>query len=128
MCIYIYVCLGYIYKYCYAQCPNPREGREKTSKTMQLAKREVYCLLELGLPPHPMQWCRSESPEPKLLQKFLGWAHTVGSWFKQNGYRFAKQFHWSKLSIAGLSGGGGGFRPIPNWQTAVCVKLIQVAW
>ena len=27
---------------CYAQCPNPPVGREKASKTMQLAKREVY--------------------------------------------------------------------------------------
>ena len=64
----------------------------------------------------------SESPEPKLLHKFIGWAHAVGSWFKQ----IAKQFHWSKLS----SGRDfpGDFRPIPNWQTAVSVKLIQVAW
>ena len=22
--------------------------------------------------PHPTQWCRSESPEPKLLHKFIG--------------------------------------------------------
>ena len=36
----------------------------------------------------------SESPEPKLLHKFIGWAYAVGSWFK----RIAKQFHWSKLS------------------------------
>ena len=28
---------------CYAQCPNPRVGREKASKTMQLEKREVDC-------------------------------------------------------------------------------------
>ena len=28
--------------------------------------------------PHPTQWCRSESPEPKLLHKFIGWAHTFG--------------------------------------------------
>ena len=28
---------------CYARCPNPRAGREKASKTMQLAKREAYC-------------------------------------------------------------------------------------
>ena len=47
----------------------------------------------------------SESPEPKLLQKFIGWAHAVGSWFKQIGYKFAKQFHWSKLLHAGLSQG-----------------------
>ena len=28
--------------------------------------------------PEPMQWCRSESPKPKLLYKFIGWAHAVG--------------------------------------------------
>ena len=28
--------------------------------------------------PHPTQWCRSESPEPKLLHKFIGWAHALG--------------------------------------------------
>ena len=28
---------------CYARCPNPQAGREKASKTMQLAKREIYC-------------------------------------------------------------------------------------
>ena len=68
----------------------------------------------------------SESPEPKLLHKFIGWAHAVGSWFKQK--QIAKQFRWSKLSRAGDF--PGGFRPIPNWQTAVSVKrkLIQVAW
>ena len=64
----------------------------------------------------------SESPEPKLLHKFIGRAHAVGSWFKQ----IAKQFHWSKLS--GVRGFPWGFRPVPNWQTAVSVKLIQVAW
>ena len=31
--------------------------------------------------PHPTQGCRSESPEPKLLHKFIGWAHALGlSW------------------------------------------------
>ena len=28
--------------------------------------------------PHPTQWCRSESPEPKLLHKFIEWAHAIG--------------------------------------------------
>ena len=51
----------------------------------------------------------SESPEPKLLHKFIGWAHAVGSWFKRIGYKFAKQFHWSNtlktFARAGLSPG-----------------------
>ena len=71
----------------------------------------------------------SESPEPKLLYKFIGWAHAVGSWFKRIGYKFAKQFHWLKLSRA--RDFPRCFCPVPNWQTAVSVKLIgciQVAW
>ena len=51
----------------------------------------------------------SESPDTKLLHKFIGWAHAVGSWFKQIGYKFAKQFHWSNtlktFTRAGLSQG-----------------------
>ena len=74
----------------------------------------------------------SESPEPKLLHKFIGWAHAIGSWFKQIGYKFAKQFHWSNtLKTCSRVGLSRGFRPDPNWQTVVSVKLIgciQVAW
>ena len=39
----------------------------------------------------------SESPEPKLLPKFIGCALAVGSWLKRFGYMFAKQFYWYKL-------------------------------
>ena len=35
----------------------------------------------------------SESPELKLLHKFIAWGHAIGSWFKQIGHKFAKQFH-----------------------------------
>ena len=74
----------------------------------------------------PHSGAGSESPEPNLLHKFIGWAHAVGSWFKRK--RIAKQFHWSKLWRA--QDFPGGFRPDPNWQTAVSVKqkLMQVAW
>ena len=51
----------------------------------------------------------SEGPEPKLLHKFIEWAHAVGSWFKRIGYKFAKQFRWSNtlktFTHAGLSRG-----------------------
>ena len=47
---------------CYARCPNPRAGREKASKTMELSKREVYCWLESGLLTHPVQWCGVREP------------------------------------------------------------------
>ena len=74
-----------------------------------------------------------ESPEPKLLHKFIGWAHAIGSWFKRVGYKFAKQFHWSNTLKTFVHAWGfpGGFCPVPNWQTAVSVKLIgciHVAW
>ena len=72
----------------YARCPNPQTGREKASKTMQLAKREFYCWLKSGLLPHPTQWCGVRELEPMLLHKFIGWAHAVGSWFKQIDQNF----------------------------------------
>ena len=38
----------------------------------------------------------SESPEPKLLHKFIGLAHAVGSWFK--AISLVKTFAWAGLS------------------------------
>ena len=57
---------------CYARCPNPREGREKGSETMQLAKREVYCYSSQRSCRIQRSGAGSESPEPKLLHKFIG--------------------------------------------------------
>ena len=74
----------------------------------------------------------SESPEPKLLHKFIGWAHAVGSGLSRLvtslQSNFIGQTH-SKLFRAWDF--PGGFYPVPNWQTAVSVKLtgcIQVSW
>ena len=54
----------------------------------------------------------SETPEPKLLHKFIGWAHAIGSWFKWIGYKSAKQFHWSNtLKTFACSGLSRGFPP-----------------
>ena len=39
----------------------------------------------------------SESPEPKLLHKLIGWAHTVGSWFK--AISLVKTFTSAGLSL-----------------------------
>ena len=58
------------------QIPEREERRPPRQCNWQ--KGEVYYWLEPGLLPHPTQWCRSESPEPKLLHKFIGWAHAVG--------------------------------------------------
>ena len=33
--------------FCFARCPNPRAWREKASKTMQFAKREVYLYIHI---------------------------------------------------------------------------------
>ena len=59
--------MSILYSYCYARCWNPRAGREKASKTMQLAKREVYCWLKSGLLPHPTQWCGVREPRAQAV-------------------------------------------------------------
>ena len=68
----------------------------------------------------------SESPEPKLLHKFIGWAHTVGSWFKRTGYKFAKQFHWPKPSCT--CDFPRGFCPIPNFLIGKQGSVLSKSW
>ena len=96
---------------CCAWCLNPRAGREKASKTMQLAKREVYYWLESGLLPQPTQWCRVREPWAQAVTQI--YRVSTHHWFKWIGYKFAKQFHWSKLSRRWDF--PGGFRPVPNF-------------
>ena len=54
---------------CYAQCPNPRVGREKASKTMQLTKKGKFIAdLSQGSRRNVRTSnAGSESAEPKLL-------------------------------------------------------------
>ena len=60
---------------CYARCPNPPAGKEKTSKTMQHAKegkfiadsRQGPCCNHRG-------GAKSESPEPQFPHTFIGWS------------------------------------------------------
>ena len=58
---------------CYARCPNPRAGREKASKTMQLAKKGKFITdSSQGSCCNQRSNAGPESPEPKLLHKFIG--------------------------------------------------------
>ena len=63
---------------CYAWCPNPRAGREKASKTMQLAKREVYCWLKSGVLMHPMQWWGVREPQAQAVTQI--YRVSISSW------------------------------------------------
>ena len=63
---------------CYARCPNPRAGREKASKTMQLAKRELYCWLESGLLPHSTQWFGVREPRAQAVTQI--YRVSISSW------------------------------------------------
>ena len=89
----------------------PEREERRPPRQCNLQKGKFITDSSQGPLPHSTQWCRSESSEPKLLHKFIGWAHA--SCFKRIGYKFAKQFHWSKL----LRGRDfpGGFRPMPNF-------------
>ena len=62
------------------QIPEPlsgkREGLQDNATVTELATATPLWKFitdsSQGPLPHPMQWCRSESPEPKLLHKFIG--------------------------------------------------------
>ena len=59
---------------CFARCPNPRAGREKASKAMQLAKKGKFVTdSSQGSCRIQRSSAGSENPEPQLLHKFIGW-------------------------------------------------------
>ena len=76
---------------CYAQCPNPRAGREKASKTMQLAEKGKFIAdsSQGSRRASSSSGAGSESAEPKLLPIYKV-CIAVGSWLKRTGYMFAK--------------------------------------
>ena len=57
---------------CCARCPNPQAGREGLQDNATGKKGKFITDSSQGPLPHPTQWCRSESPQPKLLHKFIG--------------------------------------------------------
>ena len=89
----------------------PEREERRPPRQCNWQKGEVYYWLEPGSSAAPMQWCRSESPKPKLLHKFIGWAHAIGlsrlvTSLQSNfiGQNFLHRWDFP-----------GGFRPIPNF-------------
>ena len=65
---------GLALSFCFARCLNPQVGREKASKTMQLAKGKFIADSSQGSCRIQRSGAGSESPEPKLLPRFIGYA------------------------------------------------------
>ena len=91
----------------------PEQEKRRPPRQCNSQKGKFITDSSQGLCRNQRSGAGSESPEPKLLHKFIGWAHAIGSWFKRIGYTFAKQFHWSKLLHTWDF--PRGFRPIPNF-------------
>ena len=74
-------------------------------------KGEVYYWLEPG--PSAASNAVVQVREPQAQAVTQIYRVNTRCWFKRIGYKFAKQFHWSKLSRR--QDFPGGFRPIPNF-------------
>ena len=74
-------------------------------------KGEVYYWLEPG--PSAASNTVVQVREPRAQAVTQIYRVSTRHWFKRIGYKFAKQFHWSKLSPR--RDFPGGFRPIPNF-------------
>ena len=58
---------------CYARCPNPPAGKEKTSMTMQHAKEGKFIAdSSQGPCSNQCSGAKSESPEPQFPRTFIG--------------------------------------------------------
>ena len=111
-----------------------RAGREKASKTMQHAKKEkkkkgkFIADSSQGSCRDQRSGAGSESPEPKLLHKFIRWAQAVGSWLKRIGYMFAKQSYWPEPSRAFFKLGHSGLFSFPLIGALFLTRRMLVGW
>ena len=86
-------------------------------------KGEVYYWLEPG--PSAASNAVVQVREPQAQAVTQIYRVSTRRWFKQIGYKFAKQFHWSKLLRKWDF--PGGFRPVPNLYR-VLVHALSKNW
>ena len=81
---------------------------------MQLAKRGSLLLTRARALCHIQRSGAGQSPEEPRAQAVTQiYRVSTRCWFNWIGYKFAEQFHWSKLSRG--QDFPGGFRPVPNF-------------
>ena len=98
----------------YVLCPmseSPGRKREGLQDNAIGKKGEVYYWLKPG--PSATSSAVVQVREPRAQAVTQIYRVSTRRWFKLIGYKFAKQFHWSKL----LRGRDfpGGFHPFPNF-------------
>ena len=87
-----------------------REER-RSPRQCNWQKGELYYWLRPG--PYAASSAVVQVREPRAQAVTQIYRVSTCSWFKRIGYKFAKQFHWSKLLC--WWDFSGGFRPIPNF-------------
>ena len=78
---------------------------------MQLAKRGRLLLTRARASAATNAVVRVREPRAQAVTQI--YRVSTRRWFKQIGFKFAKQFHWSKLSHG--QDFPGGFCPVPNF-------------
>ena len=89
----------------------PEQEERRPPRQCNWQKGEVYYRLEPG--PSAASNTVVQVREPRAQAVTQIYRVSTRSWFKRIGYKFAKQFHWSKLSCGWDF--PGGFCPIPNF-------------
>ena len=92
-------------------CPIPEREERRPPRQCNWQKGEVYYWLEPG--PSATSNAVVQVREPRAQAVTQIYRVSTCCWFKRIGYKFAKQFHWSKLSCR--QDFPGGFHPIPNF-------------
>ena len=89
----------------------PKREERRPPRQCNWQKGEVYYSLEPG--PSAISNAVVQVREPQAQAVTQIYRVSTRHWFKQIGYKFAKQFHWSKLSHG--QDCPGGFHPVPNF-------------
>ena len=88
----------------------PKREERRPPRQCNLQKGEVYYWLEPG--PFAASNTVVQVREPRAQAVTQIYRVSTHRWFKRIGYKFAKQFHWPKLSHG--QDFPGGFCPVPN--------------
>ena len=89
----------------------PEQEERRPPRQCNWQKGEVYYWLEPG--PSAASNAVVQVREPQAQAVTQIYRASTCRWFKQIAYKFAKQFHWSKLSCG--RDFPGGFHPVPNF-------------
>ena len=102
----------------------PKWEKRRPPRKCNLQKGEVYYWLDPGSSAASKAVVQVREPRAQAVTQI--YRVSTRRWFKRIGYKFAKQFHWSKLSRGWDF--PGGFCHVPNFLIGKQRSVLSESW